>query len=119
MVGVVAVLALIVLTISCGKWFSWLVLGSIGSLLIATTNFTSKTVRLISRLKRFLNSSRTDDLSKIMDPGGSNKIWRARLKDNLRRWLAGDLAAIPYDSLIDHSPVHYAVHLSNHLADAR
>jgi triacylglycerol lipase len=39
-----------------------------------------------------------------------------RLKDNLRRWLAGDLEAIPYDSLVDHSPVHYAVHLSNHLA---
>jgi len=41
----------------------------------------------------------------------------ARLKDNLRRWLAGDLDALPYDSLIDHSPVHYAVHLANNLAD--
>lgn len=40
----------------------------------------------------------------------------SRLKDNVRRWLEGDLKAIPYDSLIDHSPLHYAVHLGNHLA---
>lgn len=40
----------------------------------------------------------------------------ARTRDNLRRWRAGDFGGIPYDSLVDHSPLHYAIHLGNHLA---
>ena len=38
-----------------------------------------------------------------------------RAMDNVRRWLSGEFDAIPYDSLVDHSPVHYAVHLWNEL----
>ena len=42
----------------------------------------------------------------------------AQLQENLRRWRAGDFEAIPLASLVDHSPVHYAVHLWNHLVDS-
>ena len=38
-----------------------------------------------------------------------------RALDNLRRWLRREFEAIPYDSLVDHSPKHYAIHLWNHL----
>lgn len=39
----------------------------------------------------------------------------AQLQENLRRWRAGDLEALPLASLVDHSPLHYAVHLWNWL----
>ena len=38
-----------------------------------------------------------------------------RIVENVKRTLAGELKVIPYDSLIDHSPLHYAVHLWNEL----
>ncbi len=38
-----------------------------------------------------------------------------RALDNVKRWLGGEFDAIPYDSLIDHSPLHYTLHLWNHL----
>lgn len=38
-----------------------------------------------------------------------------RARDNARRWASGDLASVPYDSLIDHAPLHYAIHLRNHV----
>ncbi|MEE8468823.1 MAG: lipase family protein [Planctomycetota bacterium] len=37
-----------------------------------------------------------------------------RLVESVRRWLAGEFDAIPYDSLVDHSPQHYMVHMWNH-----
>jgi pimeloyl-ACP methyl ester carboxylesterase len=40
----------------------------------------------------------------------------SRLVENIRHWLAGDFDAIPYDSLVDHSPQHYVVHAWNHYA---
>ena len=36
-----------------------------------------------------------------------------RALDTVQRWLAGDFEAIPYDSLVDHAPIHYAIHLWN------
>ena len=39
----------------------------------------------------------------------------ARAKENLRRWRAGDFKAIVVDSLVDHSPLHYAIHTWNAL----
>jgi triacylglycerol lipase len=41
----------------------------------------------------------------------------AHLKKNLRRWRAGEFEAIPLAALVDHSPMHYAVHLWNHLVE--
>lgn len=41
---------------------------------------------------------------------------RSRLVENVRRWLAGEFDAIPSDSLVDHSPQHYVVHMWNHYA---
>ena len=40
----------------------------------------------------------------------------AQLRENFRRWRAGEFETIPLASLVDHSPAHYAVHLWNHLA---
>jgi len=40
---------------------------------------------------------------------------KSRAAENLRRWLKRDFEGIPYDSLVDHSPRHYAIHLWNHL----
>lgn len=38
---------------------------------------------------------------------------KSRTLENVRRWLGGDFEAIPYDSLVNHSPLHYAIHLWN------
>lgn len=43
----------------------------------------------------------------------------SRIAENVRRWLDGDFKAIPYDSLVDHAPVHYAIHTWNHLVQDR
>ncbi len=39
----------------------------------------------------------------------------AQLRENFRRWRTGEFDGVPLASLVDHSPVHYAVHLWNHL----
>lgn len=43
----------------------------------------------------------------------------SRIAENVRRWLDGDFKAIPYDSLVDHAPIHYAIHTWNHLVQSR
>jgi hypothetical protein len=43
----------------------------------------------------------------------------SRIAENVRRWLDGDFKAIPYDSLVDHAPLHYAIHAWNHLVENR
>jgi hypothetical protein len=43
----------------------------------------------------------------------------ARVAENIRRWLSGDFKAIAYDPLVDHSPVHYAIHCWNHYLETR
>ncbi len=43
----------------------------------------------------------------------------SRIAENVRRWLDGDFKAIPIDSLVDHAPVHYAIHSWNHLVESR
>jgi len=40
----------------------------------------------------------------------------SHLVESIRHWLAGDFDAIPYGSLVDHSPQHYVVHAWNHYA---
>ncbi len=56
------------------------------------------------------------------EPGLADRLWSqvaghgSRLVENIRRWLAGEFDAIPYDSLVDHSPQHYVVHMWNHYA---
>ena len=56
------------------------------------------------------------------EPGLGDRLWSqvaghgSRLVENVRRWLAGEFDAIPYDSLVDHSPQHYVVHTWNHYA---
>lgn len=34
-----------------------------------------------------------------------------RIREAWERWRAGDLSALPFDALVDHSPLHYALHL--------
>ena len=54
------------------------------------------------------------------EPGLADRLWSqvtghgSRMVENVRRWLAGEFDAIPYDSLVDHSPQHYVVHMWNH-----
>jgi triacylglycerol lipase len=38
-----------------------------------------------------------------------------QLEVNVGHWLAGDFKSLPYASLVDHSPVHYAIRAWNHL----
>jgi pimeloyl-ACP methyl ester carboxylesterase len=39
----------------------------------------------------------------------------ARARENVAAWFQGDLARVPFDSVVAHSPLHYAVRCWNHL----
>ncbi|MHC4972012.1 MAG: lipase family protein [Planctomycetota bacterium] len=76
--------------------------------------------RHVGELKYFDSDRKLRDDPELWDRVAEQVTGHAsRIAENVRRWLDGDFKSIPIDSLVDHAPIHYAIHAWNHLVESR